>query len=286
MADLLLKLAKRWVAGASAEDAIERAKLSNSKGVLALLNLLGEHIEDREQITSVVKEYMSLIDAIKRNHVKAQVSVKPSQIGLKVDFDFCLQNCLALAEYCSGSNSGNRLWLDMESSAYTQTTIDLYSQVLEKFPDTGVCIQAYLKRSESDLKSLVSIGGNLRLVKSAYNESSTVAFKGKKDVRASYAKLLELLFSDPSRKNFFAVATHDSELIGLSRELRRRYNRADNFEYEMLMGVRDTLKSELVAQGLQIREYIPYGADWLPYSIRRLREKKSNIFLLMRSLFS
>ena len=305
MPGLLLRLARRWVAGESASSGIERARSANSRGILALLNLLGEHIESRNAISGVVAEYTQLLDLISKSEISSQISVKPTQLGINLDFDYCLSNYLTIAESCK-KHSGNWLWIDMENSPYTQTTLELYAKVLKKYPNTGVAIQAYLRRSEDDLKMLLGMGGKIRLVKGAYNESAEIAFKKKEEIRGNYSRLLEILFatSDKSKGNFFAVATHDSKLIDLSKELalKRRAEMSSVqkgsgeeesgeaadypiFEYEMLMGVRDSLKSELASEGYQVREYIPYGPQWLPYSIRRIREKKSNIFLLARSLF-
>lgn len=282
MTGLLLRLARQWIAGENATSGIEQVKRANSKGVLGLLNLLGEHVEQKEEVEATTTEYLKLLDLIDENKVKSHISVKPSQMGLNLDFDYCLKNYLKVAEACA-SHSNNYLWIDMENSPYTQKTIDLYARVLAKYPNTGVAIQSYLRRSESDLENILPLGGKIRLVKGAYNEPRDLAFKGKKAVTANYARLLEILF-EQKEKNFFAVATHDGSMVNLAKELAKR-NAAD-FEFEMLMGVRDKLKDELVREGRQVREYIPYGPEWLAYSIRRIREKKSNILLLGRSLFS
>lgn len=277
---LLRRLARQWIAGEDAQDGIEKVRMANDRGILGLLNLLGENLKSKEQVKHTVSEYIKLIDLIQESKVDSQISLKPTQLGLDIDFDFCLGNYLRIAEECK-SMGNNWLWVDMESSPYTQKTIELYSKLLQRYPDSGLALQAYMKRSEKDLKDLLQMGGNIRLVKGAYNESARVAIKGKKRVRENYAKLMELLFASPGR-NFFAVATHDSELINYSKKLSKS-SRVD-FEFEMLMGVRDRLKTELVSEGYQVREYIPYGPEWLSYALRRMREKKSNIVLLARSL--
>ncbi|HXQ93413.1 MAG TPA: proline dehydrogenase family protein [Nitrososphaerales archaeon] len=282
MAGILLRLARQWIAGETAQDGIERAKKANSRGILGLLNLLGEHIESKDQISNTLSEYEKLLDLISENKVQSQISIKPTQVGLNIDFDYCLKNYFQIAEACK-AHSDNWLWIDMENSPYTQKTIDLYSKVLSSYPNTGIAIQAYMRRSEKDLKELLPLGAKIRLVKGAYNEHPEIVFKDKKAVRENFSKLQELLFAQQER-NFFAIATHDSALIEKSKELSKT-NKSD-FEYEMLLGVRDKLKFELVSEHYQVREYIPYGPEWLPYSLRRIREKKSNIFLLLRSLFS
>ena len=280
---ILLRLARQWIAGENAQQGIDQVKAANSKGILGLLNLLGEHVETREDIEATVQEYLKLLDLIDQAKVGSQISIKPTQLGLNVNFDYCLANYLKVAESCAG-HANNYLWIDMENSLFTQSTFDLYTKILTKYPNTGVAIQSYLKRSEKDVKNLIPLGAKVRLVKGAYNESPDIAFKTKKDVTENYSKLLALLFTQSTKENFIAVATHDSKMIERSKELAKE-NPAATYEYEMLMGVRDNLKMELVAQGKQVREYVPYGPKWLSYSIRRIREKKSNILLLGRSLF-
>jgi proline dehydrogenase len=281
---LLLRFAKQWIAGENAESGISRIKAANEKGILGLLNLLGEHIESRDQVGATVSEYIHLLDLIDKEQVKSQISVKPTQMGLNLDFDFCLSNYLNIAEACKSHNE-NYLWLDMENSPFTDKTIELYVKVLSKYPKSGIAIQSYLKRSEEDIKKLLPLGAKIRLVKGAYNEDSSMAFKSKDQVTENYGKLLTLLFTESNSENFTAVATHDSKMVDLSKSLSKE-NPNSEYEYEMLMGVRDNLKLQLVREGRQVREYVPYGPQWLAYSIRRIREKKSNILLLGRSLFS
>jgi proline dehydrogenase len=250
LAGILLRLARQWIAGETAQDGIERTKKANSRGILGLLNLLGEHIENKEQISYTISEYEKLLDLISENKVQSQISIKPTQMGLNIDFDYCVQNYLRMAESCK-AHSDNWLWIDMENSPYTQKTIDLYSQVLSSYPNTGIAIQAYMRRSENDLREILPLGAKIRLVKGAYNEHPEVAFKDKNSVRENYSKLLEILF-EQEEKNFIAVATHDNSLIEKSKKLSE--TEKGNFEFEMLMGVRDKLKLELVSEHYQVRE--------------------------------
>ncbi len=214
--------------------------------------------------------------------MQSQISIKPSQMGLNLDFNYCLTNYLTIAESCK-AHGDNYLWIDMENSPYTDPTIELYQKVLSSYPNTGLAIQSYLKRSEDDLKKLVPLGAKIRLVKGAYNESAEIAYKTRQQVTENYSRLLELLFSTSTQSNFIAVATHDGKMIERSKELAREYTKVPH-EYEMLMGVRDNLKTELVGEGKQVREYVPYGPKWLAYSVRRIKEKKSNVLLLARSM--
>jgi proline dehydrogenase len=278
---LLLKLARQWIAGENADDGIERVRRANARGILGLLNLLGEHVHERDQVQHTVLEYLRLVDLIEKGQVDSQVSAKPTQLGINIDYDYCLKNYLEIANACS-THENNWIWVDMEDSLYTDKTIQIYSQLVSVYPNSGIAIQSYLKRSIADVHSLLRIEGKIRLVKGAYNEKEEISFKGKERVRESYSQILETLFSG---SQFFAVATHDDGLIEKAKELSKQFGNR-NFEFEMLMGVRDSLKYKLVAERYQVREYIPYGPQWLPYSIRRIREKKSNVLLLGRSIFS
>ncbi len=281
---LLLRFAKQWIAGETAESGISRVKEENSRGILGLLNLLGENIESRDQVEATVKEYLHLLDLIDQDQVKSQISVKPTQLGLKFDFDYCLSNYMKIVVACKSHNE-NYLWVDMEDSPFTERTIELYVKLLSSYSKTGIAIQSYLKRSENDVKKLLPLGAKIRLVKGAYNEDPSIAFKSKQQVTENYGKLLTFLFTESNSENFTAVATHDSKMIELSKLLSKQ-NPNTRHEYEMLMGVRDNLKLDLIRESRQVREYVPYGPQWLAYSIRRIKEKKSNIFLLGRSLFS
>ena len=283
MTGFFLRFARQWIAGEQVEDGISRTRSANQRGILGLLNLLGEEIRDRKQVEANVQEYIRLIEKIDESKVRSQISIKPTQLGLNIDFDFCVQNYFMVANVCKAYDS-IWLWIDMEDSSYTEKTIKLYKTILGEYPYTGIAIQAYLKRSQEDLKALLPLGAKIRLVKGAYNEAPEVAFKKKEFVSENYSNLLRLLFQDPG-KNFFAIATHDGKLIDLAKQCSLD-NQNSNFEFEMLMGVRVGLKLDLVKDSIQFTEFITNGPNWFAYSVRRLREKKSNILLLIRSVFS
>lgn len=270
---LLFRVAKKWVAGYSQDDAAKAALDANSRGMTAILNFLGEDTVDREQVNGTVSEYLSLMDLLKAKEIRGCVSVKPTQVGLAIDYDLCLQNYRVLA--ARAKSLGQFLWLDMESTEFTEQTITIYLKLLKEYSEVGVAIQAYLKRSASDLLHIIEHGGKVRLVKGAYHESEEHVFASKEEVDRNYLHLLEMLAES---NTFFAVATHDSDLIEKAAKM------GGNLEFQMLMGIRDELKAELVAKNLRVAEYIPYGSQWLPYSVRRIRERKRNLLLLARSL--
>jgi proline dehydrogenase len=271
MERLLFRVAKKWVAGYSAADAIEAAKDANRRGMSAILNFLGEDTVEKKQVDATAAEYLSLMGLIKSESVRGCVSVKPTQLGLAIDYDLCLQNFRALAR--RAKELGQFMWLDMESVKFTEDTITIYLELLKEYPMTGIAVQAYLRRSGADMLHILEHGGKVRLVKGAYHEPADQAFTTGEEVDLNYSRLTKMLSDGGS---FFAVATHDDKLIEQAL--------GNNCEFQLLMGIRDELKNQLVKKGLPVAEYIPYGTHWLPYSVRRLRERKCNILLLARSL--
>jgi proline dehydrogenase len=273
MERLLFRVAKKWVAGHSQHDAVKAALDANSRGIFAIVNFLGEEVLESKQVDVTVGEYLSLMDLLGEKGVEGCVSVKPTQVGLAIDYDTCLQNFKQLAT--RAKSLGQFLWLDMESVRFTEQTVTIYLELLKDYDQVGVAIQAYLKRSASDLLHILENDGKVRLVKGAYHEGEEHVFSSKEQVGQNYLYLLDVLAKSG---NFFAVATHDSVLIKKAVEM------GGKVEFQMLMGIRDELKSELVAKNLLVAEYIPYGSQWLPYSVRRIRERKRNLILLARSL--
>jgi proline dehydrogenase len=274
MERLLFRVAKKWVAGYSADDAVSAALESNRRGMSAIINFLGEDTTDAKQVDLAVNEYLLLMDQIHKKGVRGCVSVKPTQLGLALDYDLCLQNFRRLVD--KARTLKQFLWIDMESVQFTEDTITIYLELLKEYGVTGVAIQAYLRRSGGDLLHILEHGGKVRLVKGAYHELEEHAFASKEEVDQNYLHLMKMAFESG---NSFAVATHDSSLID---EAIRMKN--GKFEFQMLMGIRDELKNQLVASNFPVSEYIPYGSQWLPYSVRRIRERKRNLLLLARSL--
>ncbi|HVX03079.1 MAG TPA: proline dehydrogenase family protein [Nitrososphaera sp.] len=274
---LLFRVAKKWVAGYSANDAINAASDANRRGMSAIINFLGEDTVDKTQVDHAVREYLSLMDLMKSKGIRGCVSVKPTQLGLAIDYDECLQNFSVIAR--KADELGQFLWIDMESVKFTEDTITIYLEILKDHPMTGVAIQAYLRRSGADVLHIIEHGGKVRLVKGAYHEPEEFAFSTREEVDRNYLHLLEMLADGD---NFFAVATHDGRLVDEAMNMLIDDNK--NCEFQMLMGIRDELKSRLVSRGLRVAEYVPYGSQWLPYSVRRIRERKRNLLLLARSL--
>src|SRR3989442_9922114 len=229
---LLYRVAKRWIAGYSLEDAIKVDHNAKTRKLRAILNRLGEHTPDEKLIQSYTEEYLKLLDRIQGEKIDGTISVKPSQIGLAANPSLYNRNLLQIVE--KAETYDQFVWIDMENSPYTEATIATYKEFLPSHQQLGVCLQANMKRTESDLKDLISRGGIIRLVKGAYPETGELVYKKRSDVDASYVRLMTMLFEGGGR---FAIGTHDGKLIDKARELAKEQKR--DFEFQMLKGIRD-----------------------------------------------
>jgi proline dehydrogenase len=277
---LAYPLAKNWIAGKSISEAISYSELANSKGFSVILNYLGEEVETANEVEEALKEYEHLLDLFQLNKIVGCISAKLTQLGLKIGKDYCRKNLVEIVDHAS--RLGRFVWIDMESSRFTEETINIYDDVFSTNKNVGICIQSCLKRSENDVEKLLRIGGKIRLVKGAYNEPATIAYKTRKEIDRNYTTLMERLFK--ASLSVFSVATHDDKLVHEAIRMSEKYPR--NFEFALLKGIRDNLKLQLVNKGYRVTEYVPFGQNWMPYSIRRLREKPSNLLLLARSVLS
>jgi proline dehydrogenase len=271
------------VSGYTYKDALSSAKDCNNKGIAAILNLLGEHINDITAIEKTVKEYSLLLHTLRNNGIDGCISVKPTQLGLRIGYDICLYN---LKQIVTNARTVDKfVWLDIESLQFVENTIAIYLELLEHYKQVGIAIQSYLKRSSSDILHLLEEGANIRLVKGAYRESEKNAFQSISKINSNFSKLMKLLFESSNSSNIFAIASHDSKLIHEAIQLATKFGtNKSQFEFQMLMGIHNEMKIALVKRGFKVSEYIPYGSQWMAYSVRRLKERKRNILLLARSL--
>jgi proline dehydrogenase len=274
----LIRFARQWIAGETSGSAIESAKKKNRAGFGVIINFLGEHVLDKKEAQLNVNENMRLLVALEKEKVNASLSIKLTQLGLLIDKGFCMSNVEKIVS--SATSKGKFVWIDMENSPYTEDTIDIYLDIFNKYGNSGIAIQANLKRSENDIKRIAAEGGMIRLVKGAYSEKKEIAFSRRSDVAKNFSKLMGYLFY---KSHFFAIATHDEMLINEAIEVNKVHKK--RIEFQMLMGVREELKKWLVSKGFNVVDYIPYGRTWFPYTMRRLRERKRNILLMMRSVF-
>lgn len=274
---LLYRVAKRWIAGYNLEDAIRVAHDANNRRLRVIVNRLGEHTPDQKLIQGYTEEYLKLLDRIRAEKIDGTISVKPSQLGLAANPSLYNSNLLQIIERAESCDEF--VWIDMENSPYTDETLKTYREILPSHRQLGVCLQANMKRTESDLEDLIAHGGIIRLVKGAYPERSELAFKKRGEVESNYVRLMTMLFEGGGR---FAIGTHDGKLIDKAKELAKEWKR--DFEFQLLRGIRDDVKPTLIREGYRVSEYIPYGPEWYNYSKRRMRERKRNILLLLRSI--
>ena len=274
---VVLPLARRWIAGVALDSAIADAKKANARGLGVVANFLGEEIKDPATADAHTEEYLKLQQAMADEKIDGYASVKLTQLGLGADekgMQVRLEKVVKNSE-----RLGQLLWIDMEGSQFTGFTVKEYIEAHREHPGLGVALQAYTRRSGDDLDAILEGGGRVRLVKGAYKEGLDFVYQSRREVRENYSRLLKKLFE---RGEGFAVGTHDSVLVDEARKLADS-SRAD-FQFEMLKGIWDELKDELVRSGYKVSEYIPYGGSWYAYSKRRIMEHPSNVWLLLRSL--
>lgn len=275
---------RRFVAGETIDEAMNATQILNQQGMSVTLDYLGESVTSREEAFIARDEILRLLDQIHINKVQANVSVKPSQLGIKIDETVARESLIQILS--RARQYQNRIRLDMEESALVDTTLSLYRWLRDEagFNNVGVVIQAYLYRSEADVRHLAAEGAGVRLCKGAYKEPPELAFPIKADTDANYIKLMQMLLSPESRHNgvYLGVATHDTNMIEATKTYVRELQiPADAFEFQMLYGIRPELQQSLVAQGYRLRIYVPYGTAWYPYFMRRLAERPANLWFFL-----
>ena len=274
--------AKKYIAGVKLEDAVSVVKELNEKGILATMDVLGESIATKKEAEDAKKECLLVLDAIYKNGLNANLSVKPTQLGLGIDKDFCFELLSEILERAKSYN--NFVRIDMEDSPFTSRTIELVMRLKQKFNNTGIVVQAYLKRTVQDVVDMNKCGMNYRLCKGIYVEPAEIAYKDRQEVRNNYLQILEIMMDNG---NYVGIATHDEFLINGAYSLIERKNYSkERFEFQMLYGVRENLRNKINADGYKIRVYIPYGEQWYAYSVRRLQENPQLAWYIFKSIFS
>jgi proline dehydrogenase len=275
------RMARRFVAGETLDEAIEAARACNNAGMLVSLDYLGENCSTTSDAQRSRDSYLEVYERIAQEKLHANVSCKLTQLGLDLNVEFCQGLVRSIAERAASYD--NFLRIDMESSLYTQRTIDVVKRIRSNTPAVGTVIQSYLYRSETDIQDLLAYGCRIRLCKGAYKESQDVAYPNKKDVDFNYIRLMKILL--PSGF-YHGIATHDPRMIAETiRWAATKQISKDDFEFQMLYGVRTDLQRRLVKDGYRVRIYIPYGNDWFPYFMRRLAERPANLGFLLRNFF-
>jgi proline dehydrogenase len=267
----------KFMPGEKVDDALAA---SRALGVGTVLTRLGENLRGADEAEGVARHYLDLYDRVRAEELDVEISVKPTQLGLDFTREECERHLTELAERARAT--GNWLWIDMESTAYTEVTVDLYRRLRARFPNTGLCVQSYLYRTAADVERLIAAGAGVRLVKGAYKEPPSVAFQQKADVDAAYLRQMRLLMDHGV---YPAIATHDEKIIAETRDYAaERKIGSDRYEFQMLYGIRRDLQASLTREGFGVRIYIPFGREWFPYFMRRLGERPANVGFVIRSL--
>jgi proline dehydrogenase len=273
--------AKRFVPGEELALAIEAARNCNREGMTASLDHLGENVVTRAVAQRARAMYSDALEHISTENIESNVSLKLTHLGLDLGGEFCAEQLRIVTR--RAAELRNFVRVDMEGSAYTDRTLQIVKQARAETDAVGTVIQAYLYRSERDIRDLLEIGCRIRLVKGAYREPSQIAFAHKKDVDANFIKLMKILL--PSGI-YHAMATHDPEMIEATiRFAAEQGITKDKFEFQMLYGIRTDLQTRLARQGYRVRVYIPFGQDWFPYFMRRLAERPANLLFFARNIF-
>jgi proline dehydrogenase len=280
------RFVRRFVAGPTLEDALAVAARLNAAGIEAAITHLGENVATTADAERAAGAYLEVLDAIARRRLRAVPSLKLTHLGLDLGETVCHANLERVA--AKGLATRTLVWVDMESSAYTDRTLDLYYRLHASYTNLACVVQSYLRRTGRDIDRLIEHGATVRLCKGAYREPPDIAYPDKRDVDASYARGIERLLSRDAmaRAVYPGFATHDERLIGLARQLATKAGiGADRFELQMLYGIRHDLHAPLRAAGVTLRVLVPYGEDWYGYFMRRLAERPANVGFFLRQLF-
>ena len=279
------RVSGRFVAGTAIENAVRVTQAVNRSGMSVSIDNLGENVTNPDEARHSAVLYQQILDAISANQLDANISLKLTHMGLDVDEALAREIVSGLVSRAASMNPPGFVRVDMEGSPYTQRTLDFVHE-LHRMPghdkSVGTVIQAYLKRSESDVEKLLAEGIRIRLCKGAYKEPASIAFESKADVDANYVKLMKILMKSGI---YHGLASHDENIIREAQAFATRENIArDSFEFQMLYGIRRDLQQSLVREGWRMRVYVPFGTEWYPYFMRRLGERPANVLFILRNL--
>ena len=275
-----------FMPGESLADAMAAAAEQQGRGVSTIFTKLGENLTHAADAEAVTDHYLQALDAISAAGLRAQISVKPTQLGLDFDATLCLENLRRLADRAASRRTV--VWIDMESSPYVERTLHLFRQVRERSDRVGIALQAYLRRTAADLDSLMPLGPAVRIVKGAYLEPDSVAFPSKRDVDENFYRLSCRMLDDPAPKpgTELHIATHDPRLVDrLGFFIASRQGQVPRYEYAMLYGIQRPLQERLLRAGQPLRVLIAYGDYWFPWYMRRLAERPANLWFVVKNIF-
>jgi proline dehydrogenase len=275
---------RRFMPGETLGDALGAAVPLQAVGIRTMYTRLGENLTNLAEANGVANHYVDVVDQIIASGIDGEISVKPTQLGLDLDPEACFEHLVRVAKHAAAKSS--YLWIDMESSAYVEATIQLYERLRAVQPRTGICLQAYLHRTAKDLERLRPLDPAIRLVKGAYDEPASIAYTSRRSVDASFLGLaLRFLIEGRGRPIRLSLGTHDVTLIEqIAEQAAAAGIGLDGFEVEMLYGIREDQQRRLAAAGYRVQSLIAYGEHWYPWYMRRLAERPANVFFAMRQL--
>jgi len=278
--------ARRFVAGETLAEALTASQELCRQGRNVSLNHLGENVSTEAAAREVCAGYIQMIEEMHAKNLAGNISIKLTQLGLDLSKELCASLSRSIARRAAELN--RTIEMDMEGSAYTDATLDVYETVQRESANTGLAVQAYLHRTREDLQRLAPLKPKIRLVKGAYREPKQIALQGKTDVDANYRLLTSLLLQGATQGIFFpAIASHDPTMVAHAQSEAARLNLAkDRYEFQMIYGIRRDLQEQVHAAGHTLQVYVPFGTDWCPYFMRRLSERPANCWFVLRSLFA
>lgn len=273
---------KRYIAGKKLSDGIETTRELNAKQCAVTMDVLGEDISQTQEAVVATEEALEMLDEIKKAQINASISVKLTQLGLKIDPDLCYKHIYSIVHKAKALN--NFVRIDMEDETCTSETLYIYRELRKEFQNVGTVIQAYLKRSEKDVQELIDEGiANFRICKGIYDESPQVAFKDRQKIRENFILLNRMMLES---QNFIGIATHDVWVADESKKLLKEVKaEKTDYEFQMLLGVTENLRSQLVAEGHAMRVYVPFGEQWHGYCLRRMKENPQVAGHVVKNLF-
>ena len=276
------QVAKRYIAGTGLADGVRVVKDLNTQTMMATMDLLGEDVKNAAEIDEVKKGILSILQSIQQNILISNVSLKPTQLGLKIDKELAYRNIKTILE--EAQRSSNFVRIDMEDATTTDNTLAMYRRFqAEGIMNTGVVIQACLRRSETDVRALVKSGANIRLCKGIYNEVTALAYKSRQEIRDNYLRLLRIILES---RCYVGIATHDDYLIDGAYEFISKLGlKKEQYEFQMLLGVREKRRDQIVSDGHRLRIYVPFGEQWYAYSSRRLKENPQMAWYITKAIF-
>jgi proline dehydrogenase len=279
---LVERVSRPYIAGETAEDAIRVASVLNQQGFRATMDLLGEHVDRMEQAHHAVNTYVALLESIHNRGIDSTVSLKLTQFGLKLNPDECFEMVDSIIRRAAELN--NFVRIDMEDSACTSATIEMYRRLRQTHSNVGIVIQAYLRRTSDDIAALVELKPNVRLCKGVYVESEAVAFREMSRINENYLSVLDRLLREGC---YVGIATHDERIVNEAvRMIRERNIPPTAYEFQMLLGVTESLRNRIREDGHPLRVYIPFGSEWYAYSVRRLRENPRIAGYVLKAMLS